>query len=98
MSAKFEVKQYPLAAVGVAPVAVDGSGNLPALDSNNNLPSINDGANFGNFGGTMMEIETRMDLVGRVRVLRVFTHRVESGVKCSVAIQVSTGSVLGFHC
>ncbi|KAL7239076.1 hypothetical protein ACSBR2_005052 [Camellia fascicularis] len=45
-----------------------------------------------------MEIETRMKLVGRVRVLKVFTHRVESRVRCGVVIEVSDGSVLGFHC
>ncbi|KAK1374007.1 Late embryogenesis abundant protein [Heracleum sosnowskyi] len=47
---------------------------------------------------TAMEIETKMKLVGRVRVLKVLTHKVESGVKCRVAVQVSDGSVLGFHC
>lgn len=47
---------------------------------------------------TAMEIETKMKLVGRVRVLKVLTHRVESRVKCSVAVQVSNGCVLGFHC
>nr|XP_043625115.1 uncharacterized protein LOC122596571 [Erigeron canadensis] len=49
-------------------------------------------------GGTTMEVETKMKLVGRVRVLKVFTHRVESGVSCGVIIQVRTGSVLGLHC
>ncbi|KAL8227860.1 hypothetical protein R6Q57_015444 [Mikania cordata] len=48
--------------------------------------------------GPTMEIETRMKLVGRVRVLKIFTHRVESGVNCGVAIEVKTGSVLGLHC
>lgn len=48
-------------------------------------------------GGTM-EIETRMKLVGRVRVLRVFMHRVESRVKCRVAIEATRGTVLGVRC
>lgn len=48
-------------------------------------------------GGTM-EIETRMKLVGRVRVLKVFMHRVESKVKCGVSIEVTRGTVLGFRC
>ncbi|XP_071735898.1 uncharacterized protein [Rutidosis leptorrhynchoides] len=48
--------------------------------------------------GATMEIETKMKLVGRVRVLKIFTHRVESGVNCGVAIEVKTGSVLGLHC
>ncbi|KAL8494913.1 hypothetical protein ACS0TY_019177 [Phlomoides rotata] len=48
-------------------------------------------------GGTM-EIETRMKLVGRVRVLKVFMHRVESKVKCGVAIEATRGTVLGLRC
>ncbi|XP_024988600.1 uncharacterized protein LOC112523297 isoform X1 [Cynara cardunculus var. scolymus] len=45
------------------------------------------GAELGMAGPTM-EIETRMKLVGRVRVLKIFTHRVESGVNCGVAIEL----------
>lgn len=45
-----------------------------------------------------MEIETRMKLVGKVRVLKVFMHKVESRARCRVDIRVSDGSVLGFHC
>lgn len=48
-------------------------------------------------GGTM-EIETRMKLVGRVRVLKVFMHRVESKVKCGVAVEATRGIVLGVRC
>ncbi|KAL3815135.1 hypothetical protein ACJIZ3_016403 [Penstemon smallii] len=48
-------------------------------------------------GGTM-EIDTRMELVGRVRVLKVFMHRVESRVMCGVAIEVTHGTVMGFRC
>lgn len=48
-------------------------------------------------GGTM-EIETLMKLVGRVRVLKVFMHRVESKVKCGVAVEVTRGTVLGVRC
>ena len=48
--------------------------------------------------GPTMEIESRMKLKGRVRALWFFTHTVDSRVSCSVAIEVSNGSVLGFHC
>lgn len=54
--------------------------------------------NGGGGGGPTMEVETRMKLVGRVRVLKVFTHRVDGGVKCGVVIQVSSGAVLGVRC
>ncbi|CAH9097239.1 unnamed protein product [Cuscuta europaea] len=42
-------------------------------------------------------LETRMKLVGRVRVLKVFTHSVGSNARCWVLIQVSPGPVY-FHC
>ncbi|XP_051124572.1 uncharacterized protein LOC127246943 [Andrographis paniculata] len=48
-------------------------------------------------GGTM-EIETRMKLAGRVRVLKVFMHRVESRVKCGVSVEATRGAVLGLQC
>ncbi|KAF5821161.1 hypothetical protein HanRHA438_Chr01g0011001 [Helianthus annuus] len=55
------------------------------------------GPEFGMSGETM-EIETWMKLVGRVRVLKIFTHSVKSGVNCGVVIEVKSGSVLGLHC
>lgn len=84
MSAKFNVQSYPL------PSAV--AARVSALSS-----STESGGGVVGVGPTM-EIETRMKLVGRVRVLKVFTHRVESGVKCGVVIEVSRGSILGIHC
>lgn len=48
--------------------------------------------------GPTMEIESRMEVVGRVRVLHLFSHHVEAKSGCRVAIAVSDGAVLGFHC
>ncbi|CAN0908842.1 hypothetical protein LINGRAHAP2_LOCUS25493 [Linum grandiflorum] len=48
--------------------------------------------------GPTMEIESRIRMVGRVRVLNFFTHHVEAKSGCRVAIAVTDGSVLGFHC
>lgn len=84
MSAKFDVQSYPLP----AKLKADVSGGL--------IPTT--AAANGVGGEPTMEVETRMKLVGRVRVLKVFTHRVDSGVKCGVMIQVSSGSVLGVRC
>ncbi|KAL7608185.1 hypothetical protein Lser_V15G14474 [Lactuca serriola] len=83
MSAKFSVQSFP----------------LPERPSPSTVTAIggDGGMEFGVVGPTM-EIETRMKLVGRVRVLKIFTHRVESGINCGVAIEVRSGSVLGFHC
>lgn len=92
MSAKFNVQSYPLPAAVAAKVS--------ALSSSTST-EIGGGGVVGvgpTSGGPTMEIETRMKLVGRVRVLKVFTHRVESGVKCGVMIEVSRGSVLGIRC
>ncbi|KAI3743978.1 hypothetical protein L1987_57050 [Smallanthus sonchifolius] len=83
MSAKFAVQSFPIPARPPAVIPV--------------TPGAVGGAEFGMEGPTM-EIETRMKLVGRVRVLKIFTHRVESGVNCGVAIEVKSGSVLGLHC
>ncbi|KAJ1386091.1 Late embryogenesis abundant protein [Sesbania bispinosa] len=48
--------------------------------------------------GPVMEIESRIEMAGRVRVLHLFSHHVEAKAGCRVAIAVSTGSVLGFQC
>ncbi|KAL8458112.1 hypothetical protein ACS0TY_035010 [Phlomoides rotata] len=48
--------------------------------------------------GPSMEVESRLEMAGRVRVLHFFTHHVEARADCRVSISVSDGSVLGFHC
>ncbi|RWR80282.1 Late embryogenesis abundant protein [Cinnamomum micranthum f. kanehirae] len=45
-----------------------------------------------------MEIDSRMRVEGRVRILHFFTHHVETVAACRVAISVADGSVLGFRC
>ncbi|XP_019420472.1 PREDICTED: uncharacterized protein LOC109330666 [Lupinus angustifolius] len=45
-----------------------------------------------------MEMETRMEMAGRVRVLHLFTHHVLVKAECRVAVSVNDGSVLGFRC
>ncbi|KAL3517301.1 hypothetical protein ACH5RR_024203 [Cinchona calisaya] len=88
MSAKFNVQSYPL------PPAV-----AARITSNSDQMGGGGGGVVGPVvAGPTMEIETWMKLEGRVRVLKVFTHRVDSGVRCGVVIEVTRGSVLGFHC
>ncbi|KAG6408267.1 hypothetical protein SASPL_131272 [Salvia splendens] len=48
--------------------------------------------------GPSMEVESRMELAGRVRVLHLFNHHVGARADCRVSVSVSDGSVLGFHC
>ncbi|KAJ0883140.1 hypothetical protein HanPSC8_Chr10g0417971 [Helianthus annuus] len=84
MATKFDVQLFPISARPPLVTATETVGN-------------GGGPEFGMSGETM-EIETGMKLVGRVRVLKIFTHRVESGVNCGVVIEVNSGSVLGLHC
>ncbi|XP_076903998.1 uncharacterized protein LOC143559239 [Bidens hawaiensis] len=48
--------------------------------------------------GPSLEVEVRMEMVGRVKVMRLFTNHVDVRVECRVAIDVNDGSVLGFRC
>ncbi|WOL00809.1 hypothetical protein Cni_G09522 [Canna indica] len=45
-----------------------------------------------------VEVESRMRVKGRVRVLRFFTHHVETSADCRVGVSPADGSVLGFRC
>ncbi|KAK0587453.1 hypothetical protein LWI29_023051 [Acer saccharum] len=56
------------------------------------------GTNNGYRVGPTMEIESRMDMAGRIRVLHFFTHQVKAKSGCRVELAVSDGSVLGFRC
>ncbi|KAF8380043.1 hypothetical protein HHK36_027513 [Tetracentron sinense] len=71
--------------------------SFPLTASSNGGPKLIDGVN-GFRVGPSLEIESRMKMAGRVRVLHIFTHHVEARAGCRVAISVSDGSVLGFHC
>ncbi|KAK9668416.1 hypothetical protein RND81_13G058800 [Saponaria officinalis] len=67
------------------------SGNVPAME----MPVVSDG--FDRVQPTM-EMEVRMEMVGRVRVLWFFTHHVESLADCRLQVAINGGSVFGFHC
>ncbi|KAL5998953.1 hypothetical protein ACLOJK_009902 [Asimina triloba] len=45
-----------------------------------------------------MEIESKLRMEGRVRILHFFTHHVEAGARCRVAVSVADGSVVAFRC
>lgn len=63
-------------------------------------PAANIPAMFGpvNRVSPIMEIEARMEMVGRVRVLWFFSHHVNDVCDCRVDAAITDGSVLGFHC
>ncbi|KAL6533601.1 hypothetical protein OROHE_013434 [Orobanche hederae] len=59
--------------------------------------SVPDGV--GGFrAGPSVELESRLEMAGRFRVLHFLTRRVEVKAECRVAIGLSDGSVLGLHC
>ncbi|XP_040989226.1 uncharacterized protein LOC121236823 [Juglans microcarpa x Juglans regia] len=84
MTATFAVQSFPL----TAPQTVGVLG--PSFPGS--------GGGGGIRIGPTMEIESRMEMAGRVRVLHFFTHHVDTKTDCKVVIAVSDGSVLGFHC
>lgn len=51
----------------------------------------------GNVGPTL-EMESKIEMAGRVRVLHLFSHHVEAKAECRVVIALTDGSVLGFRC
>ncbi|XP_065858580.1 uncharacterized protein [Euphorbia lathyris] len=94
MAASFSVQSFPLSN------SPDAAVNVSPNFAQNGFPGGNSG-NSGNSGfrvGPTMEIESRIQMAGRIRVLHVFTHHIEAKAECRVAIAVSDGSVLGFHC
>ncbi|KAI4315539.1 hypothetical protein L6164_028337 [Bauhinia variegata] len=82
MAATFSVQSFPLS----TPTSLG-----PSLSNDGNGIS-------GLRIGPTLEIESRMKMAGRVKVLHFFSHHVEAKAGCRVAIAVSDGSVLGFHC
>ncbi|KAL9245420.1 hypothetical protein vseg_019078 [Gypsophila vaccaria] len=48
--------------------------------------------------GPTMELETRIELVGSVKVMQVFEHHVQKSVKCRISVLANDGSILGYHC
>ncbi|XP_050226654.1 uncharacterized protein LOC126676477 [Mercurialis annua] len=91
MAASFAVQSFPLS------TSPDAAVNVAPAFAGSEFPGVV-GGNTGFRVGPTMEIESRIQMVGRVRVLRVFTHHVEAKAECRVEIAVSDGSVLGFHC
>ncbi|KAL6536367.1 hypothetical protein OROGR_012939 [Orobanche gracilis] len=54
---------------------------------------------FGGFRiGPSLEVESRIDMAGQVRILHIFTHNVDARAHCRVSLSAGDGTVLGFHC
>ncbi|XP_047328944.1 uncharacterized protein LOC124932369 [Impatiens glandulifera] len=48
--------------------------------------------------GPGMEIDSRLEMSGLVRLLHFFSHHVEAKSDCRIGISVSDGSIMGFRC
>ncbi|XP_027341161.1 uncharacterized protein LOC113854401 isoform X1 [Abrus precatorius] len=81
MAATFSVQSFPLSAPArLGPTLANGDGV---------------GFNYGLRVEPTMEIESKLEMAGRVRVLHFFSHHVQAKAGCRVAIAVTDGSVLG---
>ncbi|CAL0330853.1 unnamed protein product [Lupinus luteus] len=85
MVATFSIQSFPLSppVINVGPTLANGDGV---------------GFDYGLRVQPTMEIESKLEMAGRVKVFHFFTHRVIANAACRVAIAVTDGSVLGFHC
>ncbi|XP_040988674.1 uncharacterized protein LOC121236204 [Juglans microcarpa x Juglans regia] len=90
MAATFAVQSFPLTTAPQSTVGVMGTSFLPG-------GGVAGGGGGFRIGPTM-EIQSRLEMAGRVRVLHFFTHHVDARAGCKVVVAVSDGSVLGFHC
>ncbi|XP_026452516.1 uncharacterized protein LOC113353009 [Papaver somniferum] len=84
MSAMFSVQSFPLISSSPMMTLNSFSGDD---DPGSGLPSEH-----------TFEMELKMKMAGRVKILKFFTHRVETEASCRVAVSANDGSVLGFHC
>ncbi|CAL1373600.1 unnamed protein product [Linum trigynum] len=100
MVASFSVQSFPLSSNPEAAVNLGGAAVFPGVGVGGGFPAVGvgPGGGAGYRVGPTMEIESRIRMAGRVRVLHFFTHHVEGKAACRVAISVTDGSVLGFHC
>ena len=107
MAATFAVQKFPISnpnpnpmtnpGIGVGMVSGTDFGPGPGMGMGFE-PQFGGGGFSGNRAGTTMEIESKIEMAGRVRVLHFFTHHVEARSECKVSIALSDGSVLGVHC
>ncbi|XP_057520563.1 uncharacterized protein LOC130800871 [Amaranthus tricolor] len=83
MAATFSIQEFPIS-----------KGNVPTTAMSIG-PPVSDGIERVK---PAMEVEMKMEMVGRIRVLWFFSHHVETVSDCRVEITIYDGSVLGFHC
>ncbi|EOA17481.1 hypothetical protein CARUB_v10005808mg [Capsella rubella] len=83
MSADFSVQSFPFA---TAEFRNFGSGYGTGL------------VELDNRSGSTVEIESKLEMAGRVRVLGLFTHRIAAKCNCRIAISTNGGSIVAVRC
>ncbi|KAJ0239642.1 Late embryogenesis abundant [Hirschfeldia incana] len=88
MAADFSVDSFPLASASSA-------SRVSAADFER--------AGFGlvegdSRAGSTVEIESRVEMAGRVRVLGLFTHQIAAKCNCRIAISTVDGSIVAVRC
>ncbi|CAH8360134.1 unnamed protein product [Eruca vesicaria subsp. sativa] len=83
MAADFSVDSFPL---------VSSSSRISAKEFGDGL------VREGSRGGSTVEIESRLEMAGRVRVLGLFTHRIAARCNCRIAISTVDGSIVAVRC
>lgn len=48
--------------------------------------------------GSTVEIESKLEMAGRVRVLGLFTHQIAAKCNCRIAISTVDGSIVAVRC
>ncbi|MED6206210.1 hypothetical protein PIB30_024657 [Stylosanthes scabra] len=79
MAATFHVQSFPL--------------SPPSQPLSVGPTAVSSGGVIGRVGPTM-EMESRISMAGRVKVLHLFSHHVEAKARCIIAVSVTDGSVI----
>ncbi|XP_010439110.1 PREDICTED: uncharacterized protein LOC104722609 [Camelina sativa] len=92
MSADFSVQSFPLAVASASQISAAGFRNLGSGGYGTGLVELD------NRSGSTVEIESKLEMAGRVRVLGLFTHRIAAKCNCRIVISTSDGSIVAVRC
>lgn len=88
MYATFSVQSFPLSNSQISAADFQRSGSVVGTGL----------AEVDNRAGSTVEIESKLEMAGRVRVLGLFSHRIAARSNCRIAISTSDGSIVAVRC
>uniref|UniRef100_A0A1J3E8F0 Late embryogenesis abundant protein LEA-2 subgroup domain-containing protein n=1 Tax=Noccaea caerulescens TaxID=107243 RepID=A0A1J3E8F0_NOCCA len=88
MYATFSVQSFPLSNSQISAADFQRSGSVVGTGL----------AEVDNRAGSTVEIESKLEMAGRVRVLGLFSHRIAAKSNCRIAISTSDGSIVAVRC